>query len=54
MCPSFFEIGADLRPPDQPFAPDAKFQLVGESYLDCLMTGAAVKGVEVIRDVVVV
>lgn len=48
------EVDADLRPPNEPFAPNAKFQLVGECYLDGFMRGAAVKGVEVTRDVVLV
>ena len=48
------EVGAHPRPPKEPFAPDVKFQLVGECYVDGLMTGGAVKGVEITRDVVLV
>lgn len=55
MCPSsFHEIDGELRPPNEPFAPIAKCQLVGECYLDAFMRGAAVKGVEVTRDFVLV
>ena len=48
------EVGGEQRPPSDPFPDDVKFQLVGECYVDGLMTGAAVKGVEVKRNIVLV
>lgn len=48
------EIGGEQRDAAAPFPEDVRFQLVGECYVDGLMTGAAVKGVEVKRDIVLV
>ena len=48
------EIDAELRPPNEPFAPDVRFQLVGECYVEGLMTGGGVKSREVNRDFVLV
>ncbi|KAL8949690.1 MAG: hypothetical protein Q9222_004219 [Ikaeria aurantiellina] len=48
------EVGGEHRPATDPFPEDVKFQLVGECYVDGLMTGAAVRGVEVTRDIVLV
>ena len=48
------EVGGEQRPPSDPFPDDVKFQLVGECYVNGLMTGAAVKGVEVKRSIVLV
>ena len=48
------EVGGEQRPPSDPFPDDVKFQLVGECYVNGLMTGAAVKGVELKRNIVLV
>ena len=50
------EIGGDSRPASEPFREDVRFQLVGECYVEGMMTGGAIKGVgvEVNRDIVLV
>ena len=48
------EVDGENRAFGDSFADDARFQLVGECYVNELMTGAAVKGVEVTRDIVLV
>ncbi|KAL8643259.1 MAG: hypothetical protein Q9228_000154 [Teloschistes exilis] len=48
------EIGGEHRAAGDPFPDDVKFQLVRECYVDGLMTGGAVRGVEVTRDTVLV
>ncbi|KAI4248310.1 MAG: hypothetical protein L6R42_009309 [Xanthoria sp. 1 TBL-2021] len=48
------EVGGEHRVAADPFPDDVKFQLVGECYVQGLMTGAAVKGVEVTRDIVLI
>ncbi|KAI4236852.1 MAG: hypothetical protein L6R40_006041 [Gallowayella cf. fulva] len=48
------EVGGEQREAGDPFPDDVKFQLVGECYVDGLMTGGAVKGVYVKRDIVLV
>lgn len=48
------EIGGEHRAAGDPFPDNAKFQLVGECYVHGLMTGGAVTGVEVTRNIVLV
>ncbi|KAI4098359.1 MAG: hypothetical protein L6R37_006522 [Teloschistes peruensis] len=48
------EIGGEHRAAGDPFPDNVKFQLVGECYVDGLMTGGTVRGVEVTRDIVLV
>ncbi|KAL8818725.1 MAG: hypothetical protein Q9223_002697 [Gallowayella weberi] len=48
------EVGGEQRAAEEGFPDDVKFQLVGECYVDGLMTGAAMRGVEVKRDIVLV
>lgn len=39
---------------NQPVPMDRKFRLVGECYVDGLMQGQAVKGVEIVRDITLI